>query len=325
MVGKLLRCLLLLCVFEIVGPEVASAGLALDFGPHRADVDVTRYPWSSIGKLYNETGAACSGVVIAADKVLTAAHCLFNYRSLRFIPADALHFLVGYRTGRYAVHARVASYEVGAGFDPLRYGATSSADWAVLTTTKSMPVEIGPLKLSDTPVPRGTRAILVGYPQDRAHAMTADRDCELRDEFDGGRFLLHTCRSTKGYSGAPILVNGRGNEVRIAGIQIAARKNGETEDAIAVPAQAIGRQARNKPGESLALRMTASTGTTASHDNAQIGALPEEALRAHDTVGAWDETGFEIAANSLNFMPSDDLTGNEVALLGHGLFSIMTP
>ena len=103
---------------------------------HREAVDEQRYPWSSIGKLYNETGGSCSGVVISRDKILTAAHCLFNYRTRRFIPAAALHFLVGYRTGRYSAHARIASYEIGAGFDPLRYDQTSEADWAVLTVTE---------------------------------------------------------------------------------------------------------------------------------------------------------------------------------------------
>jgi len=46
-------------------------------------------------------------VVISRDKILTAAHCLFNERTRRVIPAEARHFLVGYRTGRYSVHVRL--------------------------------------------------------------------------------------------------------------------------------------------------------------------------------------------------------------------------
>ena len=212
---------------------------------HREAVDELRYPWSSIGKLFNETGGSCSGVVIARDKILTAAHCLFNARTRRFIPAEALHFLVGYRTGRYSAHARIASYEIGAGFDPLRYDQTSEADWAVLTVTESLPAAIEPLRLRRAPSPSGTKAVLVGYPQERAFAMSADRDCELRDKISAGRLLLHTCRSTFGYSGGPILVGTGGREMEVAGIQIASMQSNGTEKMIAVPAQAIGRQDRD--------------------------------------------------------------------------------
>jgi protease YdgD len=223
----------------------SSGAITGPLDQHRETVDELRYPWSSIGKLYNETGGSCSGVVIARDKVLTAAHCLFNARTRRFIPAGALHFLVGYRTGRYSAHARVASYEIGAGFDPLRYGQTAEADWAVLTVTESLPAEIEPLRLRREPSPSGTKAVLVGYPRDRAFAMTADRDCELRDKISAGRLLLHTCRSTFGYSGGPILVSTGGREMEVAGIQIASLGSDGTEKMVAVPAQAIGGQDRD--------------------------------------------------------------------------------
>jgi protease YdgD len=245
MFGKLLRGLLLCASFtvgmSVALPVAASANAVSLLGAHRQDVDESRYPWSAIGKLYNETGGSCSGVAIAADKILTAAHCVYNFRSQRFIPASALHFLLGYRSGRYLMHARVASYEIGAGFDPLRYDATSDADWAILTVTENLPTDIVPLRLSHNAEPSGTKAVIAGYPQDRAHAMTADSDCELREEIDGGRLMLHTCRGVGGYSGAPILVSAGGVEVQIAGIQIAKFKSGGSDKMLAVTAQSIGR------------------------------------------------------------------------------------
>ena len=119
---------------------------------------------------------------------------------------------------------------------------TSEADWAVLTVTESLPAAIEPLRLRREPAPSGTKAVLVGYPQDRAFAMTADRDCELREKIDAGRLLLHTCRGIKGYSGAPILVGAGGGEMQIAGIQIATLQSDGATKMIAVPAQAIWRQ-----------------------------------------------------------------------------------
>ena len=88
MVGKLSRCLLLLAAFNISMLAVAGGGPIVPLGIHREDVDVSRYPWSAIGKLYNEAGGSCSGVVISHEKILTAAHCVFNFRTRRFIPAS---------------------------------------------------------------------------------------------------------------------------------------------------------------------------------------------------------------------------------------------
>lgn len=249
MVGKLSRCLLLSAAFNLSILAIANGGTVPTLGPHREDVDISRYPWSAIGKLYNGVGGACSGAAIAKNKILTAAHCLFDRRKQQFIPAAALHFLLGYRAGRFTAHIRIARYQIGAGFDPLRYRDTIEADWAVLTVAGRLPAQVEPLRLSPIVSPRGTRAMIAGYPQDRAHAMTADRDCELRAKIDDGRLLVHTCRGTRGYSGAPILVSAGGHEMQIAGIQIASLRRNGMEKMVAVPAQAIRARGPNTTGD----------------------------------------------------------------------------
>jgi protease YdgD len=214
---------------------------------HRESVDVSAHPWSAIGKVFNEAGTACTGVMVARDKILTAAHCVFNQRTGRFQPASSLHFMAGYRRGKWIAHARVARYDIGAGYDPQRWVETMAADWVILTLTGDLPEEIEPLRLRRDPAPSGTKAIIAGYPEDRAHMMTADRQCELRE---GDTLVFHTCRGMRGYSGAPILVSA-GDELQIAGIHVAAMGRDQTRKMVAVPAQAISREkvsSRDKAG-----------------------------------------------------------------------------
>jgi hypothetical protein len=73
MLRNLLRCALMAAMCSMTMLAVAHAQSAPPLDIHSEAVDVTQYPRSAIGKLYNETGGACTAVIVARDKVLTAA------------------------------------------------------------------------------------------------------------------------------------------------------------------------------------------------------------------------------------------------------------
>ena len=122
----------------------------------------------------------------------------------------------------------------------------------MLTLTERLPAGIEPLRLSADFSQTGTKAVIAGYPQDRAFAMTADADCELREPIEQGRLFLHTCRGIAGYSGAPILIETADNKIEIAGIQIATVQHDGMQKVLAVPAhtiqQALLDEKRGAPG-----------------------------------------------------------------------------
>src|SRR6476646_7989346 len=144
-VGMSVRCRFILALLQGLLISEAAAAAQTEEGPDLAKVDISAYPWSSIAKLNNSVGGSCTAVAIGQNAVLTAAHCIFNRRTNRFLLPGSLHVLLRYEQGKYAVHALVASYTIGPGYDPLRELATASSDWAVLQLVEPLPDEIRPL------------------------------------------------------------------------------------------------------------------------------------------------------------------------------------
>jgi protease YdgD len=201
----------------------------------RVPVDTNRPPWDAIAKVQTNIGAHCTGALIASSVVLTAAHCLYNFRTRALLQAGSLHVLIGYDRANYRWHRMVTHYAVGPGFDGTK-GGLQVSDWARLELDAPIPGAVAPLPVTAEAPASGAAIALAGYNQDRAQILMADLGCHITSTpMVGGMALIaHDCDATRGTSGGPLLMRLRGNWT-VIGINIGATASAN----LAVPASAF--------------------------------------------------------------------------------------
>jgi protease YdgD len=201
----------------------------------RRPVDAGAAPWRSLGRVQTELGGRCTGTLVAPDQILTAAHCLMAPQKGRLVQPGSVHVLLGYDSGRFTAHRRVAAFRLAPGYEPARHGPLG-ADWALLRLEQPMDAPALPLR----PARDGDRLVLGGYQQDRPEVLMADPDCPVLGlgREAGLTLLLHGCAGTRGASGAPLLRREAGGGWSVVGMVVAARRG--AAGGAAIPAQAIG-------------------------------------------------------------------------------------
>lgn len=180
--------------------------------------------WRAVGRInaagYNRR-EMCSGVLIAPDRVLTAAHCIAGEDGIGPNPDDVT-FVAGWLRGVATDSVGVASVWV----HPLAY-ATGQLnimyDLAVLTLDRASTEAPLPLATGNATAPLG----VLGYSTRRPHMLSAAFDCQAAE---GTGLVELDCAVLPGNSGGPVVVR-TGEAWSIVAIVSAMGRDG----ALAVP------------------------------------------------------------------------------------------
>lgn len=164
-----------------------------------------RADWIAVGQLarkgQNNRGI-CTGTLISADKVITAAHCVASRAGYPFAP-QSITFFAGRNGDEAAAKRRVAKINIHPGYIVTEGVAKAAYDVAVLTLEKPIPARrVQPYPLKSGPISGGSLTVL-GYHNRNPGILNGRSDCRILELQPA--FMGLSCNVISGNSGGPVL------------------------------------------------------------------------------------------------------------------------
>lgn len=199
----------ILCAILVLSGAAQAQSTGLDRLTGRGDL----LGWEAVGRVDLGNGM-CTGVLIAPDLVLTAAHCVYDKATGRMREARSMTFRAGYRDGQSVAESGVLRAVAHAGYNPLTGTNARNVrhDAALLQLSRTIPAMTAAPFAIHTGRDRQGQVSVVSYGRGRAEAPSWQRACALLDRRDG--LMAFDCDVTYGSSGAPVFMKD-GNRARI--------------------------------------------------------------------------------------------------------------
>jgi protease YdgD len=181
--------------------------------------------WDGVGQVnvggYRRSGR-CTGTLVRADTVVTAAHCVIDGRTGGPAPLKDIHFLAGVTGAAHKGHARAKCLQF-----PARDGGAvtsgvppAAADLVLIGLDTALAIPPVPVARGIAGAP-GLKLTHAAYAQDRRFRLSLHQDCQVLKAGPGAPLWQTDCDTQPASSGGPLFVN-EGGGLALAAIMIGA-------------------------------------------------------------------------------------------------------